>query len=314
VPAFNASPTIDETLASVRAQSWRDIEIIVVDDGSTDDTAERVERHAREDARVRLFRKPNEGVASARNLGIAEAHGALVAPVDADDLWAPTKIERQMAALAAGGERVALVYTRFALIDETSSIVGRSRAATPSGQVLRALCRGNFVGNGSSPLMRRDAVLAAGGYDAGLHAQDAQGCEDLKLYLEIAERHDFAVVPDHLTGYRTTVGNMSSHWRKMLASFDLVMAPKRIEHPELVADIEQGRGRIIQWLFARAFEARAFGDARALFAELYAQDRAFARRRLLGLPTWFLRVMLVSRPRQGPFLTTLAGGGPPKPH
>ena len=82
-----------------------------MDDGSRDRTPEIALAHAAADPRVRLIRQANAGVAAARNLGVAEAKASLVAPVDADDLWAPTKIERQVAALRRGGPEVALVYT-----------------------------------------------------------------------------------------------------------------------------------------------------------------------------------------------------------
>src|SRR5262245_57856494 len=92
VPAFNAGATLDQTLRSVRAQTYTHLEVIVVDDGSKDATAEIALAHAKSDARIRLVRQANGGVASARNAGIREARAALVAPIDADDLWAPTKI------------------------------------------------------------------------------------------------------------------------------------------------------------------------------------------------------------------------------
>src|ERR1700674_400681 len=84
IPAFNAARTIDETLRSVRSQTHRRLEILIVDDGSTDATPQIVERHVAEDRRIRLIRQPNAGVAAARNKGVVEAAGDLVAPIDAD--------------------------------------------------------------------------------------------------------------------------------------------------------------------------------------------------------------------------------------
>jgi glycosyltransferase involved in cell wall biosynthesis len=122
IPAYNAEATIDETLQSVRAQTYPSLEIVVVDDGSTDSTAQIVERHAVADARVLLIRQPNQGVAAARNAAIAAGRGQFIAPIDADDVWHPSKIEKQLAAMRDGGSKVGLVYTWSALLDQQSRV------------------------------------------------------------------------------------------------------------------------------------------------------------------------------------------------
>ena len=95
VPVYNAQRTLDETLLSIRSQSYRNIEVLVIDDGSIDISAAIAARHARIDGRIRLIRQANAGVAAARNRGIAEAKGDLIAPIDADDLWTAEKLEKQ---------------------------------------------------------------------------------------------------------------------------------------------------------------------------------------------------------------------------
>jgi len=168
IPAYNAAATIDETLYSVRAQTHRNLEIIVVDDGSCDTTPQIIQRHADEDPRIRIIWQPNAGVAAARNRAIAEAKSDYIAPVDADDLWNPDKIEKQLAALLSGGPEVGLVYTWSARINACSVIVNDSPGARHSGVVTYQMCRGNFIGNGSAVLMRKTAIQEAGGYDSGL--------------------------------------------------------------------------------------------------------------------------------------------------
>src|SRR5439155_4413373 len=96
IAAFNAMAHIEETCLSALRQTYRSLEVIVVDDGSTDETSRIVQRLAASDSRVRLIRQQNRGVAAARNAGIAAASGEFIAPLDADDLWDSTKIERQV--------------------------------------------------------------------------------------------------------------------------------------------------------------------------------------------------------------------------
>jgi glycosyltransferase involved in cell wall biosynthesis len=267
VPAFNSEATLDETLASVRAQTHRFLEIIVIDDGSTDGTGAIAEEHAGDDARVRLIRKPNGGVASARNIGIAEATGTFIAPVDADDLWHPKKIERQLAALGSH-ENVGLVYCWFAKIDEESRITHLEGRSVHEGDVLSDLCLHSIVGNGSTPLMLRSAVVAAGGYDESLKARCAQGCEDYKLYLRIAENYDYALVRDYLVGYRQLQKSMSRDQRQMLRSRDLVMHEIGAARPDLLPQLQRGRARQLRAMISHSFADGERGVARELLQEL----------------------------------------------
>src|ERR1700749_83796 len=96
MPAYNSGRYLAESVRSVQAQTFGGWELVVVDDGSTDDTGEVARRLAEADARVRYVRRPNGGQAAARNTGLAEARGRLVAFLDADDLWLPEKLEAQM--------------------------------------------------------------------------------------------------------------------------------------------------------------------------------------------------------------------------
>jgi glycosyltransferase involved in cell wall biosynthesis len=283
IPAFNAARTIDETLRSVRAQTHQTLEILVVDDGSSDQTPQIATEHARTDSRVRLINQQNGGVARARNRGIAEARGALIAPVDADDLWAPTKIEKQVARLRRGGDRMSLVYTWFSIIDAESRVIPvRGRPSTEEGDLLELFLLSNLVGNGSSALMRKSAVEEAGGYDASLRDRKAQGCEDYLLYFRIAERHHIGVVPEYLTGYRQTSDNMSSDVLQMLRSFEIVAAEMRERHPALAKRIDQGERHLIQWLIDRALSARRLRAASQL---LYVLGRAHPKAAVRSLLT-----------------------------
>jgi glycosyltransferase involved in cell wall biosynthesis len=103
IPAYNAAPYIRQTLESVLFQTYRNLEVIVVDDGSQDETGRIVEYAAKNDDRVILLRQPNQGVAEARNAAIKKSRGEYIAPIDADDLWHPEKIERQVQCILQAG-------------------------------------------------------------------------------------------------------------------------------------------------------------------------------------------------------------------
>ena len=257
IPAFNAAATIDDTLRSVRSQSHRNLEIIVVNDGSTHETLSMATNHAAQDRRIILVSQQNTGVAAARNAGWQVATSGLIAFIDADDLWAPTKIERQLEVMLAGGERVGLVYTWFDVIDERNFIRFSVQGRRISGDVIDHALRGNVVGNGSSPLIRRMALLEAGGYDPGLLKRSVHGCEDMLMYYRIARQFDFGVVPEQLTGYRVVSGRMSSNRPRMFASFRAVAHEMNAEYPQSNATIKSGIRSYLQFLVG---EALAFQD------------------------------------------------------
>src|ERR1700730_13396007 len=106
IPAYNEAATVERTISSVRNQTHSDLEVLVVDDGSTDETAAIVQRLADMDHRITLLRKSNGGLVSARNYGAAHAGGEFIAPIDADDLWHPDKIKKPLVVMRDRGVRV----------------------------------------------------------------------------------------------------------------------------------------------------------------------------------------------------------------
>lgn len=218
IPAFNASRTLDRTIRSVVMQTHRNLEIIVVDDGSSDDTADIARRWASKDPRVHLIRKTNGGVASARNHGIRASRGEFVGPIDADDLWAPTRVAEHLSALQTSGPRTALVYSPARLIDRNDIVFASSTNYGIAGQVFFRHLVTNLVGNGSGILVRKAVAEEFGGYAEWLRERGAEGCEDILLQLLISTRYHFAVVPRYLIGYRWSDSNMSAGVAQMLQS------------------------------------------------------------------------------------------------
>ncbi|HEX5412397.1 MAG TPA: glycosyltransferase [Terriglobia bacterium] len=235
MPAYNAQRFLPMALSSARAQTYPNIEIIVVDDGSTDATADIAEAAARVDNRIRVVRQRNAGVAAARNRGIAEARGDFIAPLDSDDVWHPRNISLQMEALVAAGPRAALSYAWFVSIDQHGRLLGPGHCNRHclSQEVVAALMAGNFIGNGSSTVMRRSMVVAAGGYDPSLRVRDAEGCEDHALHLALAEHWNFTFVPQYLIAYRRHATAMSRNSVRMARSEAIVLAELRQRRADL---------------------------------------------------------------------------------
>ena len=206
IPAYNAATTLRATLASVRAQTYPNFEIVVVDDGSTDSTAALARAEAEIDPRIRVLTVENGGVAAARNIGIAASSGAFVAPIDFDDLWHPEKIARQMAVMRTGGHRMGYVYTRYRRIDPADQIIHNGPAWSCSGAVFLRMLMTNLVGNGSSLLIRRLAIEEIGGYEPNCAGRERRGSEDYLAQVLMARTWRVGVVPEYLTGYRATPG------------------------------------------------------------------------------------------------------------
>lgn len=244
VPAWNAERTLRETLQSVASQTYRNLEILIVDDGSTDATPRIAGEFCNTDTRARLISQANGGVARARNRAIAEAKGNWVAPIDADDLWHPTKIEKQLAVALAAPERPGFVYCWHRLIDAESRVTGSGPAWELRGHAYSQLAYLNVVENGSALLLSREAVLEAGGYDPSLRARDAQGCEDVMVQLQIARRHPLAVVREYLVGHRRHGDNMSADFDRMVRSWRLAYRQLALEEPGIPP-------RILKWVNAK---------------------------------------------------------------
>jgi len=259
VPAFNAASTLSLTLSSIANQTYRSLDIIVVDDGSTDRTAA-IARHFRlSEPRLRVITQPNGGVAAARNAGIRSSKGEFVAFIDADDLWHPTKIELQIEALLAEDPDVALVYSPYRVIDTDGNVIASSRRHGASGWVLNRHLYENIVGNGSSVLVRKAVLQELGGFDSWLREQGAEGCEDLLLQLRIAARYKFREVPAYLIGYRKHRGNMSSDRDRMSRSGLLAITRALSEYG---VSGQETRGVLVRYAWKRFKIAIKRGDWR----------------------------------------------------
>ncbi|PZO14602.1 MAG: glycosyl transferase family 2 [Leptolyngbya foveolarum] len=239
IPAYNAERFIARTLSSVLKQTYQNLEIIIVDDGSNDGTAEIIQQYQKIDNRLILLQQANAGVAAARNLAICHAKGELIAPLDADDIWYPQNIEKQVQCMMAASARVGLVYAWSVDLDKEDALVGRVQASRIEGQVYTTLLLHDFIANASSVLMRRCCLDKVGDYDSSLKANCGQGGEDWEIYLRIAEDYEFKVVPEFLIGYRKLPDSMSKDCDQMAKSRQLIWQAIRKKYPNAPTALER---------------------------------------------------------------------------
>jgi glycosyltransferase involved in cell wall biosynthesis len=194
IPTYNYGRYLAQALDSALAQTYPHVEVIVVDDGSTDDSAAVATKYG---SPVRWYRQQNQGVSAARNRGIQEAKGELVAFLDADDAWHPDKLARQVALLLKPA--VGLVYTGLHYIDAAGDILATDLSGR-RGRVLRehALLRGATVlAGGSTALVRRGCFERAGLFDPDLTTS-----ADWDMWRRIACHYEIEVVREPLVYYR----------------------------------------------------------------------------------------------------------------
>jgi len=256
IPAFNAARTIRRAIDSALAQTMAPAEIVVVDDGSEDNTACLAEVYG---DTVRVVRQPNAGPAAARNHGARLALGDWLAFLDADDAWLPTKLERQLAYI--GSPQTGLVACRT--------------SAYSSGQkiTLASLWEYNHIGM-SGVLVRRSAFEEMGGFDEDPRLISA---EDYNLWLRMATRWEIVAVSEDLFVYSPEAGSLSHQFERFamaaIRNVDQIGGYLAID-PHV---LEKKRVTILQENAYKAFSYRNLQVARRLFGRAFRGSPSIAR-------------------------------------
>lgn len=201
VPAYNASRTVVDAVNSILTQTVGDLEVIVVDDGSQDDTADVV--RSIDDPRVSLIEKQNAGASSARNAGLRAARGRYVAFLDADDLWLPSKLERQLEVLE-GNDGVYAVQSGAVMVDDDMRPLSVRRCRPWKDALWDVLMFENLPAFSSTFIADRERLLERDGFDTSLVI-----LEDWELSIHAVRHWNFQSIIDPLTLYRTHPGNRS---------------------------------------------------------------------------------------------------------
>jgi glycosyltransferase involved in cell wall biosynthesis len=281
VPTYNSAHFLSAAIQSVLAQSYRDFELIVVDDGSRDHTPRVVASFG---DRVRYLRQENAGVSVARNRGIAESSGRYVAFLDADDTWMPSKLQRQRDALEAEPTR-RLCYSAFEVVDEKLSAIEIRRSRRQGSALEDLLTRGNVVGSICTVMCERALIDEVGGFDVTLSQ-----CADWDLWIRIAARTEFIYLDEPLATYRQHGQSMSRQVR-LLENDSLRLLEKGFGLPGIEPALARRRrhafARNYMVLAGSHFGTGAYGAflrcaalAIALDPRQFAYLAAFPRRRM----------------------------------
>jgi glycosyltransferase involved in cell wall biosynthesis len=205
VPTYNRADLLSKAVDSALGQTYEDIELIVVDDGSSDCTLDMLAGYA--DPRLRVVSLDHSGIpGKVRNAGVRVARGEFVAFLDSDDIWLPTKLERQVEVLMRS-PTVGLVCSNARVIDDHGAELDHRYLAEEieaRGTELEELLRVNFIIN-SSAIVRRTLVEAVGCFS---ESSDLRALEDYDLWLRIAAASEVAYLPDALILYREHPGSV----------------------------------------------------------------------------------------------------------
>ena len=222
-PAHDVGPWIGDAVDSVTRQTESRFDYIVVDDGSTDDTAEIVRDRARKDPRIRLVSTENAGSGSARNLALKAAETPFVAFLDGDDRWHPTFLRRQLDVLAAAPREVGATFAHTRVMMESGQVVGLRWQPSGPCDFERMLVENNPAHNGSSLLIRRSCFDEVGLFDTSLTS-----CVDFDMWLRIGTESStplFWGVRKYLVDMRLMrTGSISSNRGARFSTLDDLLA------------------------------------------------------------------------------------------
>jgi len=217
IPTYNRAHLIGRAIQSVLNQTYQDFEIIVVDDGSTDNTKEIVK--SLDDKRIRYIRhKENKGGGAARNTGIKAAIGEYIAFLDSDDEWLPEKLECQMKVFKNAGSEVGVVYTGFIYIDELGEYTNGQHIPEKRGWIYEDILVENCVGTASTVLVKRKCFEKAGLFDENLPS-----CQDWEMWIRLAREHQFDFIEDPLVKYHIHKSRISTDLEAKIKGITIVI-------------------------------------------------------------------------------------------
>lgn len=265
IPTYNSMTYLPKTVGSVLNQTFTDFELLIIDDGSSDDTATWAAQV--QDSRVKLISQSNQGAAGARNTGIKQAKGQYIAFLDADDLWSPTKLEQQVQCLDKN-LNLGLVHTWIAFIQSNDTPTGRIMTTHGKGNVWEKMVVYNLVRCGSTAMVRRCCFEEVGYFD-----QTLKYAEDWDMWIRISARYPFETINEPLVLYREHENNKSKNYEGQLDSFCKILN-KAFQSASSEKDYLKGKAYGRAYLHA-AWRALSISENKNRASELLRQALIF---------------------------------------
>jgi glycosyltransferase involved in cell wall biosynthesis len=238
IPTYNRASILNETIQSVLQQTYRELEVIIIDDGSTDNTRQIAEQFS--DKRIFYLYKENRGLASARNEGIQKAKGEYIAFIDSDDKWLPAKIEKQLGVFKNSKFNPGVVYCGIGYIDEKSEEIKEEKMPAYKGNIFLYLlgARRNVVlGAGSTVLVKKECFKECGLLDENLPYRI-----DLELLIRIAKKFTFDYVPESLAQIRI-------HNKRMSSDIDNIIKGRGMLFEKIYNDLKKHRRILAKYYY-----------------------------------------------------------------
>lgn len=219
LPTYNRAYILPKAIGSILGQTFTDFELIIVDDGSVDNTKEVID--AFRDSRIKYVRhEKNKGISAARNTGVALTQGAFIAGQDSDDMWLPHYLERAMKSFATADSRVGVVYTRIQkkMRDGTTVLVPPLDFYPTSGDLYEKLLEGNFI-TMQAAVMRRECFDSAGGFEKN---SEFDSIYEWSFWLSVSQTYEFVFIPEIGLEIAVLGDSVTSNQAKRLRARELI--------------------------------------------------------------------------------------------
>lgn len=255
IPVYNAMAYLPAALASVLEQTFTDFEVLIINDGSSDN----IQKWAKSitDRRVKLISQANQGVSVARNTGISKAQGEYIAFLDADDIWEPTKLAKQVEFLDAH-PAVGLVSTWVKLVNEQGKFLSETKLSFKPENIWHQMIEQCLIACGSVPMVRRSCFETVGLFDPSLKFG-----EDWEMWTRIAARYDFGLLEECLVSYRQHDNNISKNFQEMTPDFQKLIEKMFVSVPAKFLHLKkQAYGRSSLYIGWKSLESKDYRGAK----------------------------------------------------
>lgn len=224
IPTYNRASLLKRAINSVLSQTFQNFELIIVDDGSTDNTKELVNAFIQKDSRIKyIWRENSGGPSKPRNLGIRNSRGKYISVLDSDDEILPEKLEKQVKKFETVSEDTGVVYSGFKCISKNEKYKNKTIIPKLKGNIFTKLLHGNFIGN-VTPLVKKECFQKSGLYDNNVSTG-----EDWDMWIRISKYYEFDFVPETLAIYHVHGKQVSANFNDTIDGFKAILEKYKVD-------------------------------------------------------------------------------------